>query len=52
LRALLLAGRAPWLAFFSPRCGLAIRAAPFLEKWIEWVGRSPATRAGAKALFS
>lgn len=24
LRALLLAGRAPWLAFFNLRCGLAM----------------------------
>jgi hypothetical protein len=25
LRALLLAGRAPWLAFFKVRCGFAMR---------------------------
>jgi hypothetical protein len=30
-RALLLAGRLPWLAFFNTRCGLAITFNPYLN---------------------
>jgi hypothetical protein len=43
LRALLLAGRAPWLAFFNRRCGLAMRQLSYFEMVYGWLAKAGVT---------